>query len=427
LLEHCEAVQYAHARQVLHRDLKPGNILVMADGTPKVTDFGLAKRLAADSPTQTGDVLGTPSYMAPEQLAGRAKQAGATADVYALGAIFYQLLTGRPPFRGETPLETLRQVQDEEPVPPGRLHRKLARDLEIICLKCLEKDPGKRYTSAQALAADLARWLAGEPIQARPTGRWKRAGKWARRRPALAALVAVSIAAALSLGVGGAWYNARLREEVKHRTIQHELAAANLHLAIDVLEGKLYELHNARHLGYAVEDRLRQALLARAVQFYEKLLAAGDDTDPQARRAIGRAHFGLGLSRWLQEDLPQAEIHYREAIRWQERLLAEDPTEADYRIDLASTLLYRSWLQDGGKQNAEAQASRSRAAGLVEPLSPDHPRLVSRASFADDVYVFVAQNLTGEGRLREALPWLDRHIGIAQTRQPHAKATSGVW
>jgi hypothetical protein len=186
------AMQAAHRANVVHRDLKPANVLLTADGQLKVTDFGLAKKLDEVGHTPTGAIVGTPSYMAPEQAGGKPKEIGPLADVYALGVILYELLTGRPPFKAATSLDTVLQVLSEEPVAPRSLNPAVPRDLETICLKCLEKDPHRRYGSAAALAEELQCWLAGRPISARPVGNAERLWRWGRRNPLVAFLAATA-------------------------------------------------------------------------------------------------------------------------------------------------------------------------------------------------------------------------------------------
>jgi serine/threonine protein kinase len=205
LLTLAQAIHASHRAGIVHRDLKPGNVLLTADGLPKVSDFGLAKFVVEDvfaagtdnhtpsAPhvhTRTGSIMGTPSYMAPEQAAGQTKEIGPATDVYALGAILYEMLTGRPPFEGPTFVETLEQVRQREPVAPRQLQPGVPRDLETICLKCLRKEPPHRYVSALAMVEDLQRFLAGQPIQARPVGRLHRAWKWTQRNPLKAVTVA---------------------------------------------------------------------------------------------------------------------------------------------------------------------------------------------------------------------------------------------
>jgi tetratricopeptide (TPR) repeat protein len=228
------AVQYAHQRGVVHRDLKPGNVLLTADGAPKITDFGLAKLLDSHTgPTATEALLGTPNYMAPEQARGRGKEIGPAADIYSLGAILYELLTGQPPFRGGTLLETLDQVRTREPRSPRRLRPGLPRDLETICMKCLEKDPARRYRRAEDLAEDLRRFLNHEPIAARPAPWWRRVAKWAHRRPAAAILVALALTLLVGLPASFLWDRvqeaarlARLREQVEEADRLGQMALA---------------------------------------------------------------------------------------------------------------------------------------------------------------------------------------------------------
>jgi eukaryotic-like serine/threonine-protein kinase len=216
-----EALQVAHDAGIVHRDLKPSNILFTRDGIPKVTDFGLAKRMESDSKqTESGAILGTPSYMAPEQARGHIRDVGPAADIYAMGAILYELLTGRPPFKGETPIETIRQVVETEAVPPSRLVPKVARDLETVCLKCLSKEPARRYASARALAEDLARFRDGETIHARRASALERGSKWARRRPAVAALWALGVAAFLGTTIGGALHLVGRSQRAVTRLVQ---------------------------------------------------------------------------------------------------------------------------------------------------------------------------------------------------------------
>jgi hypothetical protein len=272
------AVHYAHQRGILHRDLKPGNILLAGSGPihgvqlggspdksghyePYITDFGLAKHVEGDSKlTRSGAIVGTPSYMAPEQARGE-KGLSVAADVYSLGAILYELLTGRPPFQAATPLDTVLQLLDQEPVSPSKLNARVDRDLETICLKCLEKDPPRRYESARALATELEHWSRGEPIQARPVGQGERLWRWSRRNPVvagMAATIALLLTVALvGLTVGLVLVTNSKEEEANARKIAEgktEEARFNLYVAQMNLVQRDYETNNIGHVRELLEN-----------------------------------------------------------------------------------------------------------------------------------------------------------------------------
>ncbi len=279
-----EAVAYAHSKGVIHRDLKPGNILLDLNGEPKVTDFGLAKRVEGDSGlTATGQILGTPSYMPPEQASGKTEDVKEAADVYSLGAILYALVTGRPPFQADNPIDTLMQVLEREPVSPSTLNPQIPRDLETICLQCLSKEPKKRFRSAKQLGDELQRFINGEPILARPIGKLERTWRWCRRQPVVASLIAT---VAISLLVGS--------------TVSTFFGIASRQAAILATENER-EAITAKNQMESERDRANRA---------NRQLEAAND---QLQAALAHSNYLLALARWNENRVSEA-ITYLQAI-----------------------------------------------------------------------------------------------------------------
>jgi serine/threonine-protein kinase len=372
------AVHHAHQRGVLHRDLKPSNILLDEGGRPHVTDFGLARRVEADSSlTQSGAIVGTPSYMAPEQATGQKGAVTTATDVYGLGAVLYALLTGRPPFQAESALDTLVQVREREPDPPGGVNSRVPRDLETICLKCLAKEPQRRYGSALALAEDLERFLAGQPIQARPVGVWERGVKWARRRPLVVAAVAGLVVAFIALGAGAGW----------------------------VLSDRAARQREAQNKVRESEDKVRDALEAAGPG-----LRHGNPWDPAliaaAQRAVAQLNSGL-----VGPDLRRKVEQLQKDVR----MLADLER---LRLDKISSLDGKSVSNDPVPELANA----FREYGIdVETLEPDVASALVRDSAICETLVASlddwASMLTGPAK-KEQRQSLKRLLEVTRTADP---------
>lgn len=305
------AIDFAHQHGIVHRDLKPANILLAHDDTPKVGDFGLARRIGGAGLTVSGVRIGTPSYMSPEQVAGEAGAIGPPTDVHALGAILYELLTGRPPFRAESDAETTRLVLDGTPRPPRTIDATIPRDLETICLQCLRKEPYRRYASAALLAADLERFRRGEPIAARRVGAVERAWRWARRRPGLAILLGVCALLAMSLSVvaTAAW-----RERTAlHVDVEAGLASVHVHARAGQWDAAAVALHRAearlagggstdlRHRMQAAAADLQLVNALERVRLQQPLALEGRRVIRRGRRDAGREYAALLQEHGLAE------------------------------------------------------------------------------------------------------------------------------
>ena len=388
------AMQYAHQRGIVHRDLKPANVLLTSEGIPKISDFGLVKRLEGDSShTRTGTILGTPSYMAPEQGRGE-KEVGPSSDVYALGSVLYELLTGRPPFLGASTMDTLMRVLSEEPLPPSRLQPKVPRDLETICLKCLQKEPRKRYATAEELADDLKRFRAGEPIMARPVSGPERVWRWCWRNPRVAIAGALAAALALVVMIGGPTAAVVINEQKRaavtaQRTAEEEEALARQARAEAELsetaareaekEADAHAKATAKQAGLAlgafetlvsqVQDQLkdtpatqelRQSLLQTALDGLRKV-ARSAETTQIANRHMAVAHQRMGKIFVNLGATPEAMHEYEQVYAILQRLAEADPHDvgAQRNLSVALKLLGDTARLMGDLQSAQDYYTRS--------------------------------------------------------------------
>ncbi len=418
------AIHHAHQRGIIHRDLKPANILIQrvesasdnirlgdANLIPKVGDFGLAKVLGETQArqTQTGAVLGTPSYMAPEQTGGGDADVGTPADVYALGALLFELLTGRPPFQAASALETMALVRNQEPESPGKLNPSVPLDLATICLTCLAKDPAKRYGSAQALSDDLGRFLGGEPILARPVSRAERVQKWVRRRPAWAALIAVSAASVITLLAVELVNNNRLKKQRDIATTlqgtaeeQRNRAMAHLREAREAVDTLLTRVGFDRLDAEPHMEKVRLELVKDAVRFYEGFVQQEvDDLELKLEaikswRRLGKMHAFLGHE-------AEASESYRAALSMAKKLTAQAPDEPRYSAELAAC---ENNLADSystqENPGEEALQNIERAIELQTKLVDAHPGRIGFVASLSNSYDVLGRLHVQKGHRKEA-------------------------
>jgi tetratricopeptide (TPR) repeat protein len=369
VLTFAETMQMVHDTGVLHRDLKPSNVLVPAAEQIRITDFGLAKLCSGDNLLTTEDsVLGTPSYMSPEQALGGAHTAGPGTDVYSLGAILYELLTGRPPFLGATVLDTLSLIREQDPVPPGQLQPHVPRDLETICLQCLHKSPQNRYLSAAALADDLRRFLGGAPILARRTSAAERLIRWCRRNPVVAALTS---AVALLLIVAVVILSA------KNASIRLEAAAKDAALATarQAVDQMLMRVANDKLNNLPLGHPLREALLEDALQFYEGFLAQSA-SNAHIREDMAAVLNSMGCIQRELGRFDDACRSFERSIELLQPIVASDPNPPELREKLVATneALAFTWkINPTAESETEADAQYRRTLQMYQELERDWP------------------------------------------------------
>jgi serine/threonine protein kinase len=365
------AIHFAHERGIIHRDLKPANVLLTEDGVPKITDFGLAKLLEREEElTAHGEILGTPSYMAPEQVRGQTDKIRPATDVYSLGAILYEMLTGRPPFKGTTPLSTLEQVSSQEPLSPGKIQRNVPRDLETICLKCLNKEPGRRYATASELAEDLDRFLHGRPILARPTPLWDRLAKWARRRPLSAAAVAGLFTLSVILLVGAVYYNHRLHVEMLAALRAERRAQDERDLALNAFNRLIYDVQE-RLAQTPATRALRRSLLDTAIRGLEELERSAAGGSPNLSQAVAYQKLGDIFRVIFKPEM--ARIHYRRSLQIAGALLSGHPDPIAVQEVLYLAQMGLGHVDMRAKQYDAAKVGFHKAVAMAETIAAAKP------------------------------------------------------
>jgi tetratricopeptide (TPR) repeat protein/predicted Ser/Thr protein kinase len=415
--EVARAVHHAHQRGVLHRDLKPSNILLDADGRPHVTDFGLAKRIEVDSSlTQSGALVGTPSYMAPEQTSARKGAVTTATDVHGLGAVLYALLTGRPPFQAETVLETLEQVKSRDPDPPRSRSPRVDPDLETVCLKCLQKEPERRYVSAEAVADDLQRWLDGQPLQARPLARAARFWRWCRRNPVVASLAALSVLLLVTMAAGAvvsivllSHKQSQTEAAYQAENSQRQLADERLLIALRVIDDMYLQVAQKWLADEPHMTQVQREFLLKTVERYQEL-ARANSTDPRLRGATGHAYLRVGDIEFKLGHLGKAEQAYGWAIQQFRVLTAESPAASEFREELGLSLVHLGNVFKEVHRIPEARACYREAIALKEQLVDSSPNEAKYRVQLGGTLHNVACILTEQGQLAEAEGLLNQAI-----------------